>query len=153
MHSMAVLVRTEISQLTLRLLNKSTLQKNFKTLLYVEIELLGGVIQLALVLVLLVPAGEPPAVQGVVGHRGHGAAQVILGPGLVQVGQVQGGHVGEGGVGGGVVEPDHGLVFLHAAPGGPGGGAGEAGGGGHLTPGAARSGLGHLALGVWRDKS
>ena len=110
-------------------------------------------IQLALVLVLLVPACQSSAVQGVVSHRGHGAAKVNLGSGLVQACQVQGGHVREGGVGGGVVESDHGLVLLHAAPRGPGGGAGDARGGGHLAPGAARSGLGHMALGIWRDKS
>ena len=126
--------------------------KNFKTLFDVEIELLGGVIQLALLLVLLVPAGQAPAVQGVVGHGGHGAAQVDLRPGLVQVGQVEGGHVGEGGVVGGVVESDHRLVFLHAASRCSGAGAGEGGRGGGLAAGAAGRGLGHNTLGVWGEK-
>ena len=115
--------------------------------------MLGGVIQLALLLVLLVPAGQAPAVQGVVRHGGHGPAQVNLGPRLVQVGQVEGGHVGEGGVVGRVVEPDDRLVLLHAASRGPGGGAGEGGRGGDLAPGAARRGLGHVTLGVCGDKS
>ena len=134
-----------------RVVNKAAILENFKSFLDVEIEVLDGVVQLALVLVLLVPAGEPPAVQGVVGDRGDGAAQVDLWPGLVQTGQVEGGHVGEGGGVDRVVESDHGLVLLHPAPRGPGLGGGDGSGG--VAAGTPRPGLGHIALGVCRERS
>lgn len=46
-------------------------------------------------LIFLMPAGQPPTVESVVGvDRLAAVGQVQLRPGLVQVGQVQGGHVG-----------------------------------------------------------
>ena len=74
---------------------------------------------LPLILTLLVLACKSPAVDGVVRH---GDLLTVVGgvqlrPGLVQVGQVEGGHVREGGgVVGGVVELDQCLILLHASP-------------------------------------
>ena len=70
---------------------------------------------LPFLLIFLMPAGQPPTVESVVRVDGLAAVgQVQLGSGLVQVGQVQGRHVGVGGVGA-AVEPDHSLVLLHPA--------------------------------------
>ena len=70
---------------------------------------------LPFLLILLMPAGQLPAVQGVVRVDGlPTVGQVKLRSGLVQVGQVEGGHVGVGG-GGAAVQTDDRLVLLHPA--------------------------------------
>ena len=68
---------------------------------------------LPFLLILLMPAGKPPTVESVIRVDGLSIIrQIKLGPGVVQVCQVEGGHVGVGGVGA-VVQPDDCLVFLH----------------------------------------
>ena len=70
---------------------------------------------LPFLLILLMPAGQSPAVQSVVRVDGlPTVGQVKLRSGLVQVGQVEGGHVGVGG-GGAAVQTDDRLVLLHPA--------------------------------------
>ena len=68
---------------------------------------------LPFLLIFLMSAGQPPAVQSVVRVDGlRAVGQVQLRPGLVQVGQVECRHVGVGG-GGAAVQTDDGLVLLH----------------------------------------
>merc|ERR1711971_378072 len=68
---------------------------------------------LPFLLIFLMPAGQPPAVQSVVSVDGLSTVrQVKVRSGLLQVGQVEGRHVGVGG-GGAAVETDDSLVLLH----------------------------------------
>ena len=98
---------------------------------------------LPFLLVFLVSACQSPAVQGVVGvDRLAAVRQVKLGSGLVQVGQVESGHVWVGGVG--AVQSDHCLIFLHS-PAPPRGGRGQLAA---LAPGRLARGGGGAVLGV-----